>query len=91
MQVRRIVGESMVPTLKPGTIVVARKSKMLSVGDIVFARMDGREVVKRIIRITENGYFLQGDNKGASTDSRTKGLVAPTDILGKVIWPRTNQ
>ena len=83
MLIRRVVGRSMVPGLEPGNIVIAARHKTLRLDDVVVARMNGREVIKRVTRIKPDGrLFLQGDNAQASTDSRSLGLVDKSDILG---------
>jgi hypothetical protein len=43
-----------------------------------------------INRLEEDQYFLLGDNRGASTDSRDFGPVRAADILGTAVaryWP----
>lgn len=84
MLVRRVVGTSMLPAVRPGTIIVAR-NKAAAVGDIVVARLGRREVVKRVQAIGSGRVFLVGDNESGSTDSRQLGPVSKTDILGVVI------
>jgi len=37
------------------------------------------------MRADENGLWVEGDNKDASTDSRTWGLLAPREIVGRVL------
>lgn len=83
--VRRVVGHSMEPTLKQGRVVIA--SPLLSAGerDVVVARVDGREIIKRIKKIEDNKYFLVGDNPSHSRDSRRFGAVEESAILGRVI------
>lgn len=42
------------------------------------------------IEIKENEYFVLGDNRGASSDSRSWGTLPKSDMIGKVIfraWP----
>ncbi len=88
---RRIVGDSMLPTLKPGQIVLVSHFKTLRVGSVVVALQNSREVVKRIASITGDWQLqLLGDNQVASTDSRQLGTVPKRHVLGVVIWPNTN-
>ena len=82
-------GTSMNPTLKDGEIVLVDRGVPIEVGDIVIARHpieQGSEVVKRVARINERGHFyLVGDNRDDSTDSRHYGPVASEYIKGKVV------
>jgi len=42
------------------------------------------------VKIPKGMYFVLGDNRGASSDSRVVGLIEKKDILGKTklrIWP----
>ena len=78
----------MLPTLKDGDFVLVDPSAVPRVGDIVFARHPfekGVNIVKRIGAITENGYFLIGDNPAESNDSRTYGSIRAERILGVAI------
>jgi phage repressor protein C with HTH and peptisase S24 domain len=54
--------------------------------DIIAFNFDNKIFVKRMEKIENGKYFLQGDNKNDSLDSRKLGLVKRKDILGKVIW-----
>ncbi|HET7630385.1 MAG TPA: S26 family signal peptidase [Candidatus Saccharimonadales bacterium] len=82
--IRRVVGDSMIPALKAGDIIISLPLKV-GAGDIVVARQNNREVIKRVAKIDENGYFLVGDNMTKSTDSRKHGSVKKGDILGRVV------
>jgi nickel-type superoxide dismutase maturation protease len=57
-------------------------------GDAIVLRdpRDGRLLLKRIAEILPDGYFVKGDNENESTDSRTFGLAAKKDIVGRVIF-----
>lgn len=83
--IRRIVGMSMWPAFRPGTLVIAWRYREPRAGDVVIATKKGREIIKRIARQGDMGYFLVGDNAEASTDSRVFGWVAPQSIKGVVI------
>ena len=50
----------------------------------------GAVLIKRITRIVGGRYFLQGDNRGASCDSRVWGTVPRSSLIGRVVltyWP----
>ena len=50
----------------------------------------GAVLVKRITRIVSGRYFLEGDNRGASCDSRVWGTVTRASLIGRVVaiyWP----
>jgi nickel-type superoxide dismutase maturation protease len=88
IRVRRVVGESMLPTLKPGQIVFVTPWVRLLPGKVVMARVRNREVIKRVKSVSPEGITLKGDNPDQSTDSRYFGPIDPRTILGVVIWPR---
>jgi len=83
--VRRVVGDSMSPTLAAGQVVIALPWLRSRVGDIVIARAQGREVIKRLVAIEGEYATLHGDNPDASTDSRHYGFVSRSDIIGRVL------
>lgn len=83
--VRRVVGLSMEPTLREGRVVFA--TPLLSVGndDVVVAKVEGRDIIKRVSQVSPKSVALSGDNKNHSRDSRVYGEVNRSLILGKVI------
>jgi type IV secretory pathway protease TraF len=54
--------------------------------DIVAFRLGNEIFIKRISKIENNKYFLEGDNKNDSFDSRKLGTIERKNILGKVIF-----
>jgi phage repressor protein C with HTH and peptisase S24 domain len=85
MHVRRVVGPSMEPTYQPGAVVLGLKWLRPKVGSVVVAEHGGRELIKRVARIEEQGFYLLGDNSEHSTDSRTYGWFAPKDVKSVII------
>ncbi len=77
----------MLPTLRPGQLVVGRSTRELKPGDIVIVSHGGKEKIKRIERQQGDLIYLLGDNSGASTDSRDFGWVQAKAIIAKVVWP----
>lgn len=55
-------------------------------GDVVVFEKYHRMYVKRIDKIENKKYFLVGDNKKDSFDSRRFGSVSRKQIKGKVIF-----
>ncbi len=86
----RVTGKSMEPTLHDGQIVLLNKLayffSLPKEKDIVALRdpRDKKILIKRIIKKEKNKFFVQGDNKAESTDSRKFGMIGKNDILGKV-------
>ena len=89
----RVVGNSMVPTLVPGTEVLvnprAYRAAFPQVGDVVVAwhpQQPGLKIIKRVtVVLADDRYWLSGDNPDESTDSRHWGAVARPQIIGKVM------
>ena len=86
----RIVGHSMEPTIKNGEEVLISSFfywfKKPKIGDIVAFRDSGKILIKRIVKISAGKYFLVGDNKEDSLDSRKLGLIERRNILGRVVY-----
>ena len=85
----KIVGHSMSPAFPENCNVLASSLPFLfanpKTGDVVVINKSGRVYIKRIKEIKEGKYFLLGDNKSDSLDSKSFGLVNRNQILGKVI------
>jgi nickel-type superoxide dismutase maturation protease len=86
----RIEGHSMSPFLKPQDIVFASSIPYFfsnpKVGDVVVTRINGKNIIKRISSTLQEKYYLEGDNKNDSMDSKNFGPVLKKNIVGKVIF-----
>ena len=84
-----VQGDSMLPGLKDGDVVLVDPYAAPRIGDVVLARHPFKksvQIIKRIKEISPEGrYFLVGDNAGESTDSRTFGAIPAKDVLGKAV------
>lgn len=92
-----VVGESMLPLLPPGSVVVVHWAARVRLGDVVVARRPDRPgllVIKRVTRREGDRWWIQGDNADASDDSRVFGAVPADAVVGRVVlrwkpgWPR---
>ncbi len=83
--IRRISGNSMSPAIETGQYVFITKFGIKK-GSIVLAKIEGREVVKRVKSIERYTYYLVGDNSFESTDSRHYGPVDKSAIIGNVMF-----
>ncbi|RWZ82024.1 MAG: hypothetical protein EOT04_00095 [Candidatus Chaera renei] len=84
MLVRRVVGDSMAPSLRAGDIVLTWRRPPQN-GHVVVAWQAGREVIKRVAAVKKDRVYLLGDNPDVSSDSRDYGWVKSGDILGVVM------
>jgi type IV secretory pathway protease TraF len=83
--IRRVVGPSMQPNFLPGTLVLGLKRLRPQAGSVVIAEHDGLEMIKRVAKVGERGYYLLGDNPSQSTDSREYGWFGQSSIKSVII------
>jgi nickel-type superoxide dismutase maturation protease len=86
----RVEGDSMLPTLKHGDRLLIDPRAPIAVGDIVTANHPYKKSVRIIKRIesidpSSGRLILCGDNPASSTDSRSLGAIARSEIVGKVV------
>lgn len=81
----------MFPTLKNGDFVIYRTFNSIEPapdpGSILIIEHPQRPeiiMIKRLIKISESGFDVRGDNQNASTDSREFGYLKPVQIKGIV-------
>lgn len=72
----------MSPTLTDGDVLAVRIGAVARAGDVVLVRWASRPdqlSLKRAVRPDGDGWWVRGDNRFGSTDSRTLG---PATVLG---------
>ncbi|GAB2486571.1 S24/S26 family peptidase [Jatrophihabitans fulvus] len=80
-----VSGPSMVPTLRHGDVLLARRGSRVRAGDVVLARfrdLPDRLVVKRAVRPSDGGWWVVSDNGFAGGDSTVHG---PADVEARVV------
>lgn len=83
-----VQGNSMLPTIQPGSLVLAKERSTYELNDIIAFVLHSPEdaggvnVVHRIIGVEENGFVIQGDNN----PKPDIGYHTNEDILGEVIF-----
>lgn len=87
----KVTGTSMLPAFRDGDIVLVNRLAYVfnkpQIGDVVAVKdpRDKKVLIKRIEKIVNRSYFVIGDNKLHSTDSREFGMIGKNLIIGKVI------
>jgi len=89
-------GDSMSPNFNDGDWLLFRllpaKSKSGNlVGKVVLIQRQSQVgtdflQVKRVTKLTEVKFWVEGDNKSASTDSRSWGALDSTEVIGKLLF-----
>jgi phage repressor protein C with HTH and peptisase S24 domain len=85
LQLVRVSGPSMVPTLRHGDRLLVWRGARVRPGDVVLARFPTLAdvlVVKRAVREVDGGWWVSSDNAAAGSDSTSHG---PADVLGRAV------
>lgn len=86
----KISGHSMMPQIKDQDSVLASSVYYWfydpKINDIVVLSYNKSILIKRIAAIQNGKYFIIGDNKKDSLDSRKIGSFLRNQILGKVFY-----
>ncbi|GAB3663547.1 hypothetical protein GCM10027596_26840 [Nocardioides korecus] len=85
-------GRSMEPTLVDGDRLLVRYDGVPRAGGVAIVRFsDGVVAVKRLDRLTPEGWWVSRDNPREGRDSWSAGAVPDADVLATVVvrvWPR---
>ncbi len=89
-----VAERSMLPALRPGDWLIARRTRRIRPGQVVLAWHPARAgllLVKRAVRRADGGWWLESDNPAAgAVDSNRFGPVPEDMIVGRVLaryWP----
>ena len=103
LTVLKVTGDSMTPTMDTGQIVIAQNSSKFEPGELIAFYYNNKVLVKRVVgsdrsfeptditypyQVPENRYFVLGDHRSASIDSRSSvvGCVTREQLIGKVFF-----
>ena len=78
----------MEPSFSDGDWVLVLRSSRLRSGAVAAVRdprNTDRILIKRALRREVTGWWVEGDNPSASTDSRTFGPIPPELVVGRVL------
>jgi len=82
----KVSGHSMLPEFKPGsTLIISSIPYSVSspkIGDVVLFKRRDKMMIKRVKKVLNKKFFVEGDNK---KDSLEIGWITKSDITGKVI------
>ena len=76
----------MLPNFKPGQVVFARRTRNLSVNDVVVLKTNhNSQIIKRISKIQDKEISVSGDNSEYSSEYYSQ-IFNFDSILGKVFF-----
>jgi len=84
-----VAGQSMAPTYSPGDWLLVLWGGVYRQGQVVLVERENQPgvfLIKRVLRQAEGKYWVEGDNKAESTDSRQWGAVSQTEIVASVLF-----
>lgn len=86
LKIFKVSGHSMLPTFAPNDRIIATSLvyKIIhpKVNDIIIFKNEKKLIIKRIAKINNKQFYVDGDNK---KDTLSVGWIKRQDIIGKVI------
>lgn len=76
-----VSGWSMTPLIRPGDRVLLERCASVRAGDIILADYQGRPVLHRVVRITDHGVFMRGDNGPAEGRAIDRAAIVGSAVL----------
>ena len=87
--IAKVKEKSMEPFLKEGDEIIVKKYIFTKpkIGDIIIFRHSTPPFIfiKRVLKIKDSNYWVEGDNKNKSFDSRSFSYIKKDSVLGKMI------
>ena len=83
----KVKGHSMEPMMKNGSFFMASSIPFWFAepkkGDVILFGAEGKNIVKKIVKIQNRKYFIEGENR---LDSKRFAPIGKKDIVGKIIF-----
>lgn len=86
----RAKGDSMLPKVEDGDVLLVRKQKSVNSGEVAIVKVNGDEATCKKVNIRADGLFLQPFNANYESFFYSKEQIIrePVEILGRVIEVR---
>ena len=84
-----VAGESMTPTFNAGDWLLVMWGGEFRLGQSVLIERQAQPgvfLIKRVVRMEEDKYWVEGDHKEESTDSRQWGALERSEIVATVVF-----
>ena len=84
----KVIGDSMIPSLKDGDVVRIIPTTSVSPSDFALVRINGDELTLKHCEITKDGLWIRGENKDVFEDrffNVQECLTIPVQITGKAV------
>ena len=87
IRIFRVAERSMEPAIKEGDYVVLLAIGEPRIGDVIALKHPYKDltIIKRVIRSRADSFYVVGDNRRLSEDSREFGFVKKSAVIGRVL------